>query len=283
MPEWVLTLPAIIVVFIVTQIFFLGTIILSFVKWNMVRPDLGRSFVGFANFIKVFTNSETYLIVFNTLLLSFASLLISFVLGFIIALLLNREFKGVQIFRGLMLIPFFITDVVAGIIFKTLILHPSFGIAGYLASLINMAPIDFIGNYASLTVIFLIVWQWTPFFVLILLAGLQGLNAELLQSAQIDGANFFETIYHIVIPSLMHHIQVAVMLGTVFILKVFGLIYVTTSGGPGVTTTTLPYIVFKTNQFKWEIGEAASFAVITVVLTILILTILFNFFQKKLR
>ncbi len=281
--EWTLSLPAIVVVAFVTQGLFLGTIILSTLKWNIIRPDLGISFVGIANFIKLFTSFESYKIIFTTVLIAFVSLFLSFSFGFGIALLLHKDFFGVQLLRGLILIPFFTTDVVCGIIFKTLILHPSFGIAGHIATLFNSTPIDFFGNYALLTVIFLIVWQWTPFFILILLAGLQSMDTQQLESAHIDGANKIMRLFFIIIPNILHHIQVAILLGLIFILKVFGLIYVTTSGGPGIATTTLPYIVYKTNHFKLEVGEAASLSVLTVILTIIILSLLFKYFQRKLE
>ncbi len=277
-----LSLPAVVTVALVTQGLFLGTIVVSLLKWNLVRPDLGITFFGFANFLKLFQAQEAYAIIANTLLIGGVSLVFSFCIGFAFALLLNREFFGVHVLRALILIPFFTTDVVVGIVFKTLMLHPSFGIAGYLASLLHVAPVDFMGSYAFASVILLIVWQWTPFFVLILLAGLHGLNPELLESADIDGAGAFTTLLRIVVPSLLHHIHVAVLLGLVFILKVFGLIYVTTSGGPGLSTTTLPYHVFKLNQFKLEVGEAASYAVVTVLITLVLLTLVFKYFQKRL-
>ena len=90
--EWTLSLPAIVIVVLVTQGFFLGTIILSTLKWNIIRPDIGISFVGIANFIKLLSASETYKIIFTTLSIAFISLFLSFSFGFAIALLLNRNF-----------------------------------------------------------------------------------------------------------------------------------------------------------------------------------------------
>jgi len=277
-----LTIPAIVTVALVTQGFFLVTIVLSLLQWNLVRPDLGIRFHGLSNFIQVLTSFEIYVVIFNTFLISGIALVLSFALGLGFALLLNRNFFGVGFLRALILIPFFIADVVVGIVFKTLMLHPSFGIAGYVASFFNATPVDFMGGHALFSVILLIVWQWTPFFILILLAGLRGMNEEILQSAQIDGAGKITTLVSIVIPSILHHIEVAILLGLIFILKVFGIIYVTTSGGPGVSTTTLPYKVFKVNQFKLEVGEAAAYACITVVITLVILTSVFKYFRKKL-
>ena len=174
-------------------------------------------------------------------------------------------------------------DAVIGIIWKTLLLHPSFGITGYLSQMFNSVPIDFFGQHAFISIIILIAWQWTPFFVLIILAGLQGIDPEMIESAKIDGANSIRILFQIEIPALRYHIQVVTMLGLIFIIKVFGLIYVTTRGGPGFTTTNLPYQVYKISYYKWDIGQAASYATLMVVMTLIIIMFLFNFIQKQIK
>ena len=125
------------------------------------------------------------------------------------------------------------------------------------------------------------VWQWTPFFVLILLAGFQSIPEEILESAKIDGAGWFRTIIQIKIPAIASHIEVAIMLGLIFILKVFGLIYVTTAGGPGIASTNLPFIVYRTGFYRWDVGRATAMAIITVILTLVALTALFKFVRRK--
>lgn len=279
--EPLLTWPAIIIVGVITQGLFLATIGLSFIKWIVVRPDLGIKFYWLKNYLKLFTSWDTLLVVWNTIFITVVSLVICLVLGVVFSLMLNRTFKGINLLRTIMLMPFFMMDAVIGIIWKTLILHPSFGIAGYFSEILKKAPIDFLGQWSLLTVIILIVWQWTPFFILIILAGLQGIDSQILDSAMVDGSGWFRTLFSIKLPTIMHHIEVAIMLGLIFILKVFGLIYVTTYGGPGYTTTNLPFMVFKINNLKWDVGEAASYAVLTVVLTLIAITVLFKFMEKK--
>jgi len=279
--EPLLTWPAIIIVGVITQGLFLATIGLSFIKWIVVRPDLGIKFYWLKNYLKLFTSWDTLLVVWNTIFITVVSLAICLVLGVVFSLMLNRTFKGINLLRTIMLMPFFMMDAVIGIIWKTLILHPSFGIAGYFSDILKKAPIDFLGQWSLLTVIILIVWQWTPFFILIILAGLQGIDSQILDSAMVDGSGWFRTLFSIKLPTIMHHIEVAIMLGLIFILKVFGLIYVTTYGGPGYTTTNLPFMVFKINNLKWDVGEAASYAVLTVVLTLIAITVLFKFMEKK--
>jgi sorbitol/mannitol transport system permease protein len=276
-----LVLPAGIVVAIVTQVPLLVTLVLSVVKWIVVRPDLGINFIGLSNYAQIFSSREFYSIVLNTIALTLISIACCTVLGLAFAQMLNRRFPGVNLARTIMIAPFFVMDAVAGIVWKTLILHPSFGINGLVASWLGMAPTDFLGRHSLLTVVMLVVWQWTPFFVLILLSGFEGISEELLDSAKVDGANAFRTLFQIKIPAIAAHIEVAIMLGLIFILKTFGVIYVTTQGGPGISSTNLPYIVYRTSFYRWDFGRATAMAVITVLLTLVAISALFGFVRRK--
>jgi len=281
--ERLISLPAVIMVAVVTQGLFLATIILSFVKWVVIRPDMGISFAGFKNYAWIFSVPQTYEVIWNTISMTAISLALCLSLGMVFALLLNRYFPLQKLCRTLILIPFFMMDAVVGIIWKTLLLHPSFGISGHLAQLMGFAPPDFIGQHAFSTVIMMIVWRWTPFFVLILLAGLQGISSEVIESAKIDGASAVRTLFQIKIPAIRYHVEVATMLGLIFILKVFGLIYVTTSGGPGFETTNLPFQVYKINHLKWDVGQASGYATLMVIMTLVVIIMLFKFIRKQIQ
>jgi sorbitol/mannitol transport system permease protein len=276
-----LVIPAFLVVALVTQIPLAVTLGLSVVRWIVVRPDLKISFVGIGNYIQILTNPEFLAIVWNTFVLTIVSILVCATLGMAIALLLNRPFPGVNIVRTIIISPFFVMDAVAGIIWKTLMLHPSFGINSVIAQLFGVNPVDFLGHHPMLTVIILVVWQWTPFFVLIQLAGLQSIPEEILESAKIDGADWLRSILQIQIPAIANHIEVAIMLGLIFILKVFGLIYVTTSGGPGIASTNLSFIVYRTGFYRWDVGVATAMAVVSVVLTLIAIMNLFKFVRRQ--
>lgn len=276
-----LVIPAFIVVALVTQIPLAVTLGLSVVRWIVVRPDLKISFVGIGNYIQILTNPEFLAIVWNTFVLTVVSIIVCATLGMAIALLLNRPFPGVNIVRTIIISPFFVMDAVAGIVWKTLMLHPSFGINSVIAHLFGVNPVDFLGHHPMMTVIILVVWQWTPFFVLIQLAGLQSIPEEILESAKIDGAAWLRTILQIKIPAIANHIEVAVMLGLIFILKVFGLIYVTTSGGPGIASTNLSFIVYRTGFYRWDVGVATAMAVVSVILTLIVIMNLFKFVRRQ--
>ncbi len=276
-----LTLPAILIVAVVTQAPILATLAMSLVRWIVVRPDLGVSFIGLDNYAEIFGSRDFYEVVANTAFITVASLAACTVLGIVFSLMLNRDFPGVNVVRTLIISPFFVMDAVAGIVWRTIILNSSFGWNGYCASLFRTAPFDFFGVHSLLTIIILIVWQWTPFFVLIILAGLQNIPLEVMDSARVDGTGWLRELLFIRLPVIMNHIEVAVLLGLIFVLKVFGLIFVTTRGGPGYSSANLPYYVYKTAFLGWDVGRAAAVAVVTVVVTLVAITMLFRWFRRR--
>lgn len=276
-----LILPALIVVGIVTQIPFILTIIFSFISWNVKRPDLGINFSGIDNYKKILTDGQFYQVVFNSLLIVVVALTICTVLGILFGLMLNRNFRGVNLLRTLFVIPYFVMEAVVGIIWKTLMLNPSLGLNYYISNALGIEPIDFFGKYALLTIMILIIWQWTPFFFLIIMAGLQNMPSEIIESAKIDGATGWKLLTHIQLPLIRDHINVAMTLGLINILKVFGLIYVTTSGGPGSSSSNLPYYSYKALFYDWNVGTAAAIAVVTVALTLIVVQRFYGFMMKK--
>jgi sorbitol/mannitol transport system permease protein len=274
------TLPAIFVVAVVTQIPFIITIVLSLINWNVRRPDLGVSFVGLGNYISVLTSSEFYQVCLNTIILTSVSLFACILLGLVFATLYNRKFRGVNICRMLILLPYFVTDSVIGLVWKTLFLDPSFGFNSYIARLFGTKAIDFFGKYPLVTIIVLVIWEWTPFMFLILMAGMQNMDESVVESAMIDGAHGLMMMICIKIPLISGHLKVGVMLTLINILKVFGLIYVTTQGGPGVASANLPYYIYRSAFYDWHMGVASTVAVLTVAITIVIIN-LFNKFMQR--
>ena len=277
-----LVLPAVVFVAIITQVPFLITLILSFIKWNVKRPDIPISFAGLDNYIYIFSDSNFYRVLFNSFIQALVSLALCSVLAFLLALLFNRTFKGIHIARSFIMIAYFVMESVVGIIWKTLILSPSFGMNQVLAGLFGLEPISFFDSSHSLiTIIILIVWQWTPFMFMILLAGLQNLSEEVMESAKIDGARGLKMIWYIKIPMIKSYFEVGMMFGLINILKVFGLVFVTTQGGPGVSSANLPYYVYRTAFYDWQMGRSSAIAVITVAITLIIIQNFFNLIRRK--
>ncbi len=276
-----LSLPAILVVAVVTQAPILATLAISLVRWIVVRPDLGITFVGLDNYAEIFSSRDFYEVALNTALITVASLAACTLLGILFGLMLNNEFPGVNIVRTLIISPFFVMDAVAGIVWRTIILNSSFGWNEYFARMLGVRPFDFFGVHSLFTIIILIVWQWTPFFVLIILAGFQSIPEEIMDSARVDGMGWVRGLLFIRLPVIMNHIEVAVLLGLIFVLKVFGLIFVTTRGGPGYSSANLPFYVYKTAFLGWDVGRAAAVAVVTVAVTLVAVLALFRWFRGR--
>lgn len=278
-----LLLPAFIFVALVTQIPFIVTIYYSFQQWNIMRPDLGVTFHGFQNFAYILKNPDFWTVLSNTMTLTLGSLLLCLFLGTTFALLMNRQFFGKGIVRTMFVSPFFVMPAVAGIVWKTMVLNPNFGFSAYVAHLFSGEPVDWLAQHPLLTIVMIVTWQWTPFFMLVLLAGLQSLPNDLLEASQLDGATKPQQLRYVILPHLLRYFEVVTLLGLIFILQIFGQIYVTTNGGPGHASTNLAFYTYRVGFQGWKIGEATTVGVITVLLTIIFMTGLFMFLRRRFK
>lgn len=273
-----LSAPGLLVVILVTQIPFVLTVGLSLVRWNIKRPDLPIAFTGLGNFSYILTEPDFYTALTNTLVLTLSALVLSAVFGFALAMAFNQNFPGISIARSLLVVPYFVMEPVIGILWKTLILSPTFGLNAAFAQALGIAPASFFGpDTALITIIVLCTWQWTPFLFLILLSGLQGLSEDVLESARLDGAGFWRLVFNFKVPLLLPYFKVAGMFGLINLLKVFGIIFVTTQGGPGVASANLPYYVYRTGFYDWQVGRSAAISVVMVILTLVVINIFFRF------
>jgi sorbitol/mannitol transport system permease protein len=280
-------LPAVIVVAVMTQVPFLMTLFFSFLRWNLSRPDIPRTFAKFDNFLYFLKieNLESvppfYGIFWQTIFITVMTLFLCSLFGFLLALLLDHEVPGINIARTLILGPFFVMSTASGVIWKTTIFNTTFGWYGVIARVFKFTPVDWISYHPLMVIILLFTWQWMPFFILVLLAGLQGLDHEILDCARIDGTNWFQSIFRIKLPLIMNHLRVAIMLGLVFIIKEFGLILTTTAGGPGIRSMTLPYYVYQQVFSANNVGRAGALAAMTVLLTLMLVNLIYRSIERR--
>ncbi|MDR2631867.1 MAG: sugar ABC transporter permease [Spirochaetaceae bacterium] len=279
--------PAIVVVAIMTQVPFLMTLIFSTLRWNLSRPDIPRTFSGLENylyFLRIENFSELpafYGILWQTILITGVTLLLCSFLGFLLALLFDHNVPGINIARTLILGPFFVMSTASGVIWKTTIFNTTFGWYGVISKALGFTPVDMISYHPVATIIALFTWQWMPFFVLVLLAGLQGVDQDLLDCTRIDGVNWIQGIFRIKLPLIMNHLRVAIMLGLVFVIKEFGLILTTTAGGPGTRSYTLPYYVYMQIFSANNVGRAGALATMTVFLTLVLVNLLYRSIERR--
>ena len=277
-------LPAIIWVAVTTQLPFLATIVFSLVRWNLVRPDQGIRFAGLENYAYYFWgygSGEFWAIVGQTGLLTLIALGGCTIFGFLVALVLDHRLPGINAVRTLVLGPFFVMSTTSGVIWKVTILNMTFGWYALICNTLGLPTVDFLSHHPVGLVAFLFIWQWMPFFVLIILGGLQSLSEEVLESANIDGANWFVTTFRIKLPMIMNYMQTAIMLGLIFLIKEFGLILVTTKGGPGKSSYTLAYYIYDIVFTSKRVGRAATISVLTVLIVSLAVNLLSRAIRRR--
>ncbi|GAB7110104.1 sugar ABC transporter permease [Streptomyces phaeofaciens JCM 4814] len=271
-------LPALVFTIVVTQLPFVATLVISTLEWNILKPG-NRHFVGLDNFAFVFTDERLRTAVLNTIVLTASVVLISVVLGLGLALLLDRRFVGRGLARTLLIAPFLVMPVAAALLWKHAIYNPDYGLLNGTLNAVyrffgadNGPTVDWISSYPMPAVVVSLVWQWTPFMMLILLAGLQAQPGDVLEAARVDGASAMATFRHITLPHLRQYIELGVLLGTIYVVQTFDAVYTITQGGPGSRTTNLPYEIYLTMFRKFEYGQAAAAGVVVVLGSIVIAT-----------
>lgn len=257
------------------------TLWFSMQRYNLLYPDR-QGWNDFANYTR-FVASPAFLgAIVNTLVLVVGVLVITVVLGILIALLIDRPIWGQGIVRILVISPFFIMPPVAALIWKNMFMNPTNGLFAEAAKYLGLAPFDFLGQAPLASIILIVAWQWLPFATLILLTALQSLSSEELEAAEMDGASAFSRFWFIMLPHLARSITVVVLIQTIFLLGIFGEILVTTNGGPGTASTTLPYLIYKRALLDFDAGTAAAGGVVAVILANIVAIFLMRAIGKNL-
>jgi sorbitol/mannitol transport system permease protein len=184
--------------------------------------------------------------------------------------LLDRKFIGRGVARTLLISPFLIMPAAAGLLWKTTMLDPVYGIVNRVLSWFGGGNVAFVSSYPLASVMAMVVWQWTPFELLILLAGLQSQPHDVLEAARVDGAGAWSTFREITLPHLRSYLELGVLLGSIYVVNTFDAIYMITQGGPGTATTNLPFYIYQRAFEGFDIGQAAALGVVTVVGTIIV-------------
>jgi sorbitol/mannitol transport system permease protein len=264
-------LPALVFTIVVTQIPFLLTLFYSTQSWNLVRPG-SRHFVGFANYLDVFTDSEFRTATLNTVVMTVVAVLVALALGLGLALLLDRSFRGRGVVRTLLITPFLIMPAAGALLWKTTMFDPTYGLLDFVLRPFGIGHFDWLSAFPLGSVIMEIIWQWTPFMTLLILAGLQSQSKEVLEAAQVDGAGRWRIFVSITLPQLARYLQLAVLLGAIYIVNSFDAVYLMTQGGPGTASANLPFYIYQRAFEGFDVGQAAAMGVVVVILTMIVAT-----------
>ncbi|QYR22376.1 sugar ABC transporter permease [Paenibacillus sp. sptzw28] len=240
------------------------------IRDSLFDSKSGMQFVGAENYSRALTSDRFYQSLYNTVVFVLGAVTLELVIGLILALLLSTGFKGNHFVRTLFLSPLMIAPLVCGLIWKFM-LNDQFGILNsllYRAGLID-SPQSILwlsdSKYALLSCMLADVWLTTPFMMLILLAGIQGISGSLYEAAHIDGAGRSQRFWHITLPSLRPVIVVAVLIRMIDAARSFDIIWVLTQGGPGFSSSVLSTMIYNTMARYNQTGYSSALAVLFMI------------------
>jgi sorbitol/mannitol transport system permease protein len=274
-------LPALLFMVLLTQVPFAFSIWYSLTDWKIVPPG-PREFVGLDNYGELFHDRLFGEAIVTSIQLTVFPVIAALVLGTAFALLLDRKFLGRGVVRTMLITPFLVMPVVAGLVWKNQIFHGLYGVFNWVIERLGGTPVEFVSEHPTLSIGITLAWQWTPFMMLIMLAGLQSQPADVLESAKVDGATPFAIFRQLTLRHLRPYMQLGILLGTIYLLQVYDQIAVITGGGPG--STNVPYYVFQRSiGGGWEFGEASSYSIVVVIASIIIATVVLRVTSRLLE
>lgn len=260
-------LPALVITLLLTQIPFVLTIWYSLLNWNLLKPGQ-RSFTGLDNYKATFTDAVFWKAIWNTVVLTGGATIASMVVGLLLAVLLQKSFPGRGVARTLAITPFFVMPVAAALFWRSAIFDPSFGLLGWLTDLVGLPRVNWLSEQPMLSIIMITSWRWTPFAMLVLLAGLQALPDDQLEAARVDGASWFQQFRYVMLPHLRPFLELTALLLSMNIIQTFGEIALLTAGGPAFATTNITYYIYLRGFQSFDFGLASAYGLVALVLTI---------------
>ena len=269
--------PAVATLFLIVIIPIVFNLYLAFNKWTI---GLGQPrFIGLGNFLELLSDERVLNGVKVMIYFSGLSLSLEMVLGLLIAVYFNRQFKGSEVVQAIYILPFAATPVAVALIWR-IMLNPEIGVLNYLLRSVGLPGSLWVSSPQTVipALVMVDVWKWTPMITLIVLAGLKSLPHEPYEAAQIDGASALQIFWYITLPLIRPVLIAAMMLRSLDNLKEFDMLYTITQGGPGIASETLYLYSYNVgfSFFKAGYGSALMVVVFLVVLV-------FNVVMNRLR
>ncbi len=278
-------LPALLYMVAITQLPFLVSIYYSLTdlkdKTQSLIPEPTK-FVGFENYRRIFSDPFFRQAMWTSVKMTVLSVVLSLFIGTLFAVLLDRKFFGRGLIRTLLITPFLLMPVVAALIWKQQMFSSLFGVLNKVLTFLGLSSVAFISDHPLGSIVTVLVWQWTPFMMLIVLAGLQSQPSDILEAADVDGASGFGIFRQLTLPHLRPYLELGALLGSIYIVQAFDAIDVMTGGGPG--STNVPYYVYQESiggGFRY--GSASAYAIVVVVFSIIIATLALRLLSSLFR
>lgn len=260
--------PALLIVLTISLFPLIYALTVSFQAIRVVPPMPPR-FVGLDNYATILASGRFWGSIATTAVIVFASVALQYLIGFALALALHHNVPGASLYRVTFLLPMFLAPVCVALIAR-MIFHPVLGPVNELFSLIGLPNLPFLtdATFATAVLVTVEVWQWTPFVVLLMLAGLQGLPAEVFEAARVDNVPAWRRFTDITFPMLLPLSVAVVFIRLIEGFKIIDTVFVLTGGGPGTATETLTLFAYNEGFKKFNIGmtSALSFLFLIVVI-----------------
>lgn len=257
----------------------LAAVFLSFTNWDGISK---MDFIFIKNYFKLFQHDTFRIALWNTIVYTLTFVPLTVGLGLLVATLLNKKIKGIAAYRLICFLPYIASAVAVAYVFSAL-LHPSLGVINsFLRSLGWKNPPQWLtdGKWAMVAVVIMSVWKNFGYYVVIFLAGLQGISKDLYEAAMIDGANAQKQFWYITLPMITPVTFFSLIMATISSFKVFEQVYILTEGGPGRSTMTLvQYIYFNSFQ-QYKMGYSSAAAIFLFLIIFAITLIQFRGQQK---
>ncbi len=252
----------------------------SFLDWNPSQRIGEAEFVGVRNYLKLFTDEAFRESLWVTLKFAAVVVTIEMILGVGLALLLDRNIRGMSVLRTLFILPMMIAPIVVGLMWRYMY-HPTVGIFNRTLKDMGFDGIPWLsnGDWAFASIVIADIWQWTPFIFILSLAALQSLPASAIEASKIDGATGWQQIIYIKLPLMMPVLIVTLLLRLIDAFKVLEVILVMTNGGPGLSTEILSIRINRTASEFRELGEAAAMSNLLLIV-LLVLTFAMFLYNK---
>lgn len=245
---------------------FVYLIYASFTSYQLAIP-IPIEWVGIKNFMRVMSNARFWNSLGITAVFALIAVPLQIALGLALAMLLKSVTRGRDIYASLFLIPMMVAPIVVGFSWN-LFLNPIYGPLNAVLKGLGFAPPAWAQSpeWALPTLVVVDSWQWTPFVMVILLAGLHAIPKRVYEAARVDGSSAFQTFWHIMLPMLMPYMTVAFVLRFIDSFRVFDIIYILTRGGPGTSTQNLAYYTYDMGFGRFEFGMAGALSIVQLVL-----------------
>lgn len=275
-----LALPSLVALFLVIVFPILSAGYTSLHDYTLIAPSYDF-FTGLENYGKALADGEFRHAMWLTAFFVLAVVLLEFVLGFIVALMLNTVERGKPIYYAILLCPLLMNPVIVGLIWR-MFLHPTLGIVNYLLTVVGLDPVNWLGDtkVALWTVIMVDIWHQVSFMIVLLLAGLSALPREPYEAARVDGASVVQTFFHITLPLMRPVIMVTLLIRMIFAVKTYDLIYIMTRGGPGISTDLVSYFIYRTAFVSLNIGEASAMSLILLAVILALTAYLYRYMRS---